>query len=343
MSTLVSALTIGPRIGAGHFGEVFLGHDPVHGEVAVKVMKRDAAESATDWQKRKAGLLAEAQKLSRATHPNVVQVHHIVEGDDGDAIQFCMAHCAGGSLQSRFDDGPMRLSEVRKAGTEVLLGLQSLHHKGMLHRDIKPGNILIDGHGTALLGDFGLVTDDLVVGYGSMAGYSDHIAPEVWGSYVTSVRSDVWALGMTLYRLLHGSVWYAESPAPAPLVQRGGFAATLRWLPHVPGAWRRVVRKMMHDDPGARFQSADQVLTAFSKLPIDPDWGCDVAAGQVAWTRRAKNRQLHVEWSRNGPRRHEWRAWSDPVGKGRSLRLNGSSAEMGGAAVRRELEGFFCV
>ena len=85
---------------------------------------------------------------------------------------------------------------VRKAGTEVLMGLAALHARQMLHRDIKPGNILIDTAGVALIGDFGLVTDDLLLGYGSQAGYGDHIAYEVWQGKGTSAKSDIWALGI---------------------------------------------------------------------------------------------------------------------------------------------------
>jgi serine/threonine-protein kinase len=341
VSTLISGLKIGRKLGNGHFGEVFLGEDEVHGDVAVKVMRRDPGESDVEWDKRKAGLLTEAQKLSRATHPNVVQVHHIVASDDGESIQFCMAYCPGGSLQSAFDKGPMTLAEVRKMGTEVLLGLQALHHKDMLHRDIKPGNILLDGHGVARLGDFGLVTDDLVVGYGSMAGYSDHIAWEVWQTYVTSAKSDIWALGMTLYRLLHGKVWYEESPDPTPLVKKGGFAARLKWLPHVPDRWRRLIRKMMNDDTAARFQSADQVLAAFSKLPIEPCWECTVTPVQVRWERTAKGRRIIVEWDRYAARKHEWRAWSEPLGKGRNMTLGGSGGVIGSTPAVSQLETFF--
>src|SRR4030088_309089 len=110
-----------------------------------------------------------------------------------------MALCPGGSLQTAFEAGPMTLPAVRKAGTEVLMGLTALHARQMLHRDIKPGNVLIDAEGGAKLGDFGLVTDDLVLGYGSQAGYYDHIAFEVWHGNGTSARSDIWAFGMTLF------------------------------------------------------------------------------------------------------------------------------------------------
>jgi serine/threonine protein kinase len=341
VNNFVSKLKLGKQLGKGHFGDVFLGDDPVHGEVAVKVMSRKAGEADADWIKRKDGLLAEAQNLKKATHPNVVQVYHCAQRDDGESIQLSMDFCEGGSLQAAFDESPMRLSAVRKAGTEVSLGLQSLHHRGMLHRDIKPGNILVSGNGVARLGDFGLVTDDLVVGYGSAAGYSDHIAVEVWQTYTTSAKSDIWALGMTIYRLLHGKVWYGEAPNPAALVKKGGFAATLKFLPHVPQRWRRAIRKMMHDDSSVRYQSVDQVLAAFSKLPVDQDWDCDVTGAKVCWQRIAKGRKIIVEWDRHSARKHEWRAWSEPLGSGRKHTLGGSTGIVGSAQATKELEEFF--
>lgn len=344
MSSFVSGLKIGTKIGSGHFGEVFLGEDEIHGKVAVKVLTRAPGESDSAWMQRKKGLLAEAKHLANARHPNVVPVYHIVESDDGTSILFCMAYCEGGSLLTAFDSGPMKLSPVRKAGTEVLLGLQSLHHRDMLHRDIKPGNILLNRTGIAQLGDFGLVTDELILGYGSMAGYSDHIAYEVWHNLLTSPKSDIWALGMTIYRLLHGKSWYEESPNPKTLVKNGGFASTLKWLPHVPDRWRRVIRKMMNDDTAARYQSADQVLSAFSKLPVEPDWACSVTPARVQWEREAKGRRIVVQWDRLAPRKHVWRAWSEPLGpKGRKLTLGGSNGVVGSVQAVKELEKFFGV
>lgn len=310
MAGVVPALNVGAKLGNGHFGEVFLGEDGVHGQVAVKVLARKPEHDDDEWLAYKTGFLGEAQKLSKARHRNVVPVFHIEELADGNSIRFCMAFCPGGSLQSNFDTGPMPLIQVRKIATEVSLGLEALHARGMLHRDIKPGNILIDGVGVAQLGDFGLVTDDLIWGYGSQAGYSDHIAYEVWLGNGTSSKTDIWALGMTLYRLLHGKAWYEESQPARYIICDGGFAGTLRWLPHVPKAWRRVIRKMLNDDPASRYQTAGQILNALSALPT-PGWSASVTPGLVRWEQHSGQRLKVVEWTRHSPRKHEWKAWSE--------------------------------
>lgn len=341
MASVIPALQIGRRLGNGHFGVVYLGRDSVHGEVAVKVLGRKPDQSDAEWQNFKASFLGEARNLSKATHRNVVRVYHIEELPSGDEIRFCMAYCAGGSLQTAFEAGPMSLSSVRKAGTEVLMGLAALHARQMLHRDIKPGNILIDASGVAQLGDFGLVTDDLLFGYGSQAGYCDHIAFEVWQGSGTSARSDIWALGMTLFRLIHGKQWYDEAPNPQLIVPNGGFAATLKWLPHVPKVWRRVIRKMLNDDPAARYQTAGQALGGLSLLPVTPKWTATVSPELVRWEQTNKTRRNIVEWARKSQRKHSWSAWSEPIGKGRIMTLNGSGGIVGSREAVAQLEAYF--
>jgi serine/threonine-protein kinase len=342
MADFVSDLKLGDRLGAGAFGEVYRGEDPAHGEVAVKVLKRDVFEhDDVKWPNFKAGYLAEAKNLAKASHRNVVQVHHVVEAADGNSVMICMAFCPGGSLQSAFDRGPMTLSAVRKVGTEVLMGLGAMHARGMVHRDIKPANILLNARAEAQISDFGLVTDDLIVGYASQAGYLDHVAYEVWNGKGASAKSDVWALGMTLYRLLHGKFWYEASPAPKTIVRNGGFAGTLAWMPHVTKPWRTALRKMLNDDDTARCQNAAQALKALATLPTTPVWEASVTAGLVRWEQVKGTRRIVVEWKRHSPRRHEWLAWSEPLGKGQSKRLAGSDGVVSGAVAIKGLEAYF--
>lgn len=341
MVGFVSDLKLGDKLGNGAFGEVYRGEDPAHGEVAVKVLKRDVFHDDATWPDFKAGYLAEAKNLAKASHRNVVQVHHVVEAAEGDSVMICMAFCPGGSLQSAFDRGPMTLSAVRKVGTEVLMGLGAMHARGMVHRDIKPANILLNVKAEAQISDFGLVTDDLVLGYASQAGYMDHIAYEVWNGKGTSAKSDIWALGMTLYRLLHGKVWYDGSPAPKTIIKDGGFVGTLTWLPHVTKPWRTALRKMMNDDYTVRCQNSAQALKALASLPTTPMWEVTVTAELVRWQHSKGTRCIIVEWKRHGARRHEWAAWSEPLGKGQNKRLAGSGGVVGSGAAIKGLEAFF--
>jgi serine/threonine-protein kinase len=203
-----SALTIKNLIGQRGFGDVYEGLDEVHGKVAVKVLRRQPFETESEWQARRNDL-SEAQNLREARHKNVVAVLHVVRSQNDGSLHMVTEFCEGGSLEGLYKAGPINISKVRKIVTDICLGLDALHARRMLHRDIKPGNILFSGSRWKI-GDFGLVTNDVMLGYASAQGYLDHLAPEVHKDQVTSVKTDVWALGMTIYRLLHGEQFYNE-------------------------------------------------------------------------------------------------------------------------------------
>lgn len=330
---MATKLKVGKRIGSGHFSNVHAGTDPVHGKVAVKVLKRHRSESDADWAERQRAVLAEGRHLSTAQHDHVVRVFYVEDSPTGPRL--VMELCAGGSVLKQYKVGPMRLADVRKVATEISFGLGEVHSKSMLHRDIKPANILLDERGRAKLGDFGHVTDRIVVGYASAAGYSDHLAKEVHDTGQTSQRSDVWALGMTLYRLLHGKAWYDERPGvTALMVQAGGYAKRLRWLPHIPAEWQRFIRKAMHDDPRKRFRNSVEFRNGLARLPVIPDWTCTVSSDALRWERQHRGKQQVVEWNRARGRR-AWTAKSiDPTsGKTHTLRTSKSL---------RELQAFLC-
>jgi serine/threonine protein kinase len=338
---LTGGVALGAKIDNGHFGSVFRATDQVHGDVAVKIIERKANSSDQEWALQKGEILQEAQSLAKAKHRNIVQVYHLEVNATDDAVHICMEYCSGGSLKKAFEAGPLTLSAVRRIGTDVLLGLDCLHARGMLHRDLKPGNILLDAKGRARIADFGLVTDRLILGYGSAAGYSDHLAYEIWHNGPTSAKTDLWAFGMTLYRLLHGEVWYNQSPAPRFVVRNGGFADSLKWLPHVPSRWRRTIRAMLNDDPAARIGSVGAAQAAFSRLPVEPSWECEINEDEVLWKKIAKARKHFVLWTRHSPRKHEWAAWTEPVGAGNRRAIDGSNGIVSGTEAIRQLEAFF--
>jgi eukaryotic-like serine/threonine-protein kinase len=338
--TLRSNLKLGGKIGGGHFGEVLAATDDVHDEVAVKRLGRIAGESDAAWQTRRAGHLAEGRKLSEAQHANVVKVHSLLEDESSDAVLIVMEMCVGGSLQSPYDQNPMLLRDVRRYITQVTMGLVALHSRGMIHRDIKPGNILLGRRGVAQLGDFGLVSDNIIAGYASAAGYSDHLAPEVLNGGPTSVKTDVWALGMTIYRLLHGAEWYSKLPPPRHVAGKGGFAKSLPWLQHIPQAWRTVVRTMMNDDTRSRYQNGNQLLTAYSKLKTTPPWECRVSSSHVSWTHATKSRRYFVELTESSPQKFDWSARSEPIGSG-NRRNFGSGKGVDYATADKQLVALF--
>jgi serine/threonine-protein kinase len=343
MSNLTSKLKLGNLIGQGHFGKVFEGDDPVHGKVAVKRIVRKSDDTDEKWEHRKSGAQKEAQHLKKASHRNVVRVHHYCEDTTEDAILYVMDFCEGGSLQKLYDEGPMDVARLRAVATDVSSGLAALHANEMLHRDIKPGNLLVDARGVTMLGDFGLVTDDLVLGYGSVGdyAYADHIAPEVWSGGPTSVKTDLWAIGMTLYRLLHGKAWHEQTAKPAEVVAKGKYADGLTWLPHVPADWRRTLRKLLRDDPHDRHENALALQKAISGLSTQPAWDCSVSAEEIRWERIKRDRRIIVVWKKANPKKTSWRAWSEPLGAGKPRTLGESTAPVSLKIAGRALKEFF--
>jgi hypothetical protein len=98
---------------------------------------------------------------------------------------------------------------------------------------------------------------------------------------------------------------------------------------------------MLNDDDNARYQNAAQVLGGLARLPVSPIWKTDVTPGEVRWEQRRGARRLVVTWLRHSGRQQEWRAWSEPVGEGRSRHLGGSGGIIGGVQAIRQLEAFF--
>jgi serine/threonine protein kinase len=335
-----SGLTKGKLIGQGFFGSVYEGLDEVHGKVAVKVLEPYPHEADSDWRTRREQLLSEAQNLREARHRNVVTVLYLVRSQHDGNLHMVTEFCDGGSLERLYKAGPVKISKTRKVVTDICLGLDALHTRGMLHRDIKPGNILFSDSRWKIA-DFGLVTNELILGYASDVGYMDHLAPEVHKDKVTSVRTDVWALGMTIYRLLHGEQFYnsAFSGKDIPdLVTSGGFARRLPWLPHIPKIWRKVIRKALHDDSSLRFDGVSDLSQAIGKISITPDWQCDFQQNLTSWTLHVKSRTVSVRWEVISSRKHIWIAES--TGGSRKRKLGGSKTPQSRERALSEIEEF---
>jgi serine/threonine-protein kinase len=157
------------------------------------------------------------------------------------------------------------------------------------------------------------------------------VAKEIWDGGGTSFKTDIWALGMTVYRLMHGEDWYLDLAPDFMQVQKGGYAKKLPWLPHVPKDWRAFIRKCLNDDTDRRFQSARAVLSGLAKLSVNPTWECEPTDDDVKWSVVENGRRLEVGWVRNSG---AWNAMSYPVG-------SGIKRTLGSSDLHRELERFF--
>ncbi|MFB6826214.1 protein kinase [Streptomyces virginiae] len=238
-------------LGSGGMGTVWRARDiALHREVALKeVRPPDPATAAAqpglaDQMRERA--VREARALARLAHPHVVTIHHIVEpahGTDGHPW-IVMEMVRGGSLHDRLESGPMPPAEVVRLGLDVLSALRAAHAEGVLHRDVKPANVLLRTDGSAVLTDFGIAAlhdSTALTSTGVLIGSPEYIAPERVRGEEGLAASDLWSLGMLLYVAAEGVhplrratslatvVAVLDEPIPAP-VRSGPLAPVLERL-----------------------------------------------------------------------------------------------------------------
>jgi len=256
------------RLGAGAFGEVWLVFDRALGvRRAVKYVRPDRVHDPTDFYR-------EPRTLMELRHANVVRVEDAGTQPDG-TLYIAMEYLPRSSLEQRFKGRPLPLSRARSLLCDVCWGLEYAHQRGFVHRDIKPANILIGPNGEGKLSDFGLAALAPKGSSASPYGYLAHLAPEVFRDNVTCHLTDIYALGVTAYRLVNGDGFL---PSPADLgdlqdmIENGTYPDRAYYRPCVPIALKKIINRAMHLDPGCRFQSAAELRQRLEQLPINCDW-----------------------------------------------------------------------
>ncbi|MFF4297129.1 serine/threonine-protein kinase [Streptomyces vinaceus] len=226
-------------LGAGGMGTVWRARDiALHRDVALKeVRPPDPATAAAQpglTEQLRERAIREARALARLAHPHVVTIHHIVEpapGTDGHPW-IVMELVRGGSLHDRLESGPMPVADVLRLGLDVLSALRAAHAEGVLHRDVKPANVLLRPDGSAVLTDFGIAAlhdSTALTSTGVLIGSPEYIAPERARGEEGLAASDLWSLGMLLYVAAEGVhplrrattlatvVAVLDEPIPAPV------------------------------------------------------------------------------------------------------------------------------
>jgi serine/threonine-protein kinase len=260
------------ELGRGGMGIVYLARrddGPDGPPVALKVL-RDGALAGGSALRR---FLAERHIVARLEHPHVARLLETGITPDGTPY-FAMAHCTGGSLAERLARGPLAVADAVRIAGQLAGALGAAHALGIVHRDVKPANVLFDGSGGAQLTDFGIakLLDQESTQSGALVGTPSHLAPEQLRGVGVDHRADLWTLGVTLYQMLTGrrpfdgptyaAVLHAVlSVEPEPL---HGAAAD------VPAALDALVRHLLQKDPGARPQAADEVERALAAIASNP-------------------------------------------------------------------------
>jgi serine/threonine protein kinase/Tol biopolymer transport system component len=268
---LTSGTRLGPYeiiapIGAGGMGEVYRARDTrLERSVAIKVLPAEFAENA----QLKLRFEREAKTISQLNHPHICTLHDVGDG------YLVMELLEGESLADRLTKGPLPLDQVLRYGIEIAEALEKAHRVGVVHRDLKPGNIMITKSGAKLL-DFGLAKDvraeDLtrsmtvakpLTEEGSIVGTFQYMAPEQIEGGEVDARTDIFAFGTVLYEMATGKRAF-EGKSKASLIA-SILAAEPQPVstvaPTAPATFDRVVRQCLRKDPDDRWQSSHDVAT----------------------------------------------------------------------------------
>ncbi len=195
-------------LGEGGMGSVYLAHGPDPEPVAVKLIKRDLAQDAT-FRRR---FDREARIARRVQHPHIVPL--LNNGEHEGLPYLAQRFIDGGNLAEKIDrDGTLDLQVAVQVCEEVAGGLDALHAAGLIHRDVKPANILLDEDGTAYITDFGLAKDSqgsLLTRPGQALGSMDWMAPEQIRGEAVGATADVYALGCVMWECMTGAPPFAD-------------------------------------------------------------------------------------------------------------------------------------
>ena len=266
------------KVGRGGMGTVYMGVDDSSGQTAaVKLLAAEMAQQS-DFRDR---FKAEIETLRKLNHPNIVQIFGF--GEDEEQIFYAMEFVAGSSLEEQLGRGrAFQWREVAQFGIAVARALRHAHDRGVIHRDIKPGNLLLTEEGVLKLSDFGIARlfgNVRLTGVGSVLGTAEFMAPEQAEGRAVDPRSDLYSLGGVLYVLLARRPLYnARSFAEMLDKQRFEKPAPLRqFAADIPAELEQIVHRLLEKDPDRRFGTAtvlerrlETMLESFSRVAARP-------------------------------------------------------------------------
>ncbi|MGW2462230.1 protein kinase domain-containing protein [Streptomyces sp. NPDC001761] len=249
-------------IGSGGMGRVWRAHDEVlHRKVAVKELTAALYVSDSDRGVLLARTRAEARAAARINHSAVVTVHDVLEHDGRPWI--VMELVEGASLADTVKErGRVEPAEAARIGLWVLRALRAAHSAGVLHRDVKPGNVLLGADGRVLLTDFGIAQiegDTTITRTGEVVGSVDYLAPERVRGHDPGPASDLWALGATLYTAVEGRSPFRRT---SPLSTMQAVVEEEADEPRHAGVLTPVIAALLRKDPARRpgAEEAEQML-----------------------------------------------------------------------------------
>jgi serine/threonine-protein kinase len=264
---IANRYTIERELGHGGMGAVYLARDEQLGErVALKVVTANMASDPAAASERFRREVATARKV---THPNVIRIHDLVE--DNGLLLLSMEYVDGMTLATFL--GPVsqiRVDEARMILMQICDGLSAAHGAGVIHRDLKPGNVLMDGERRVKVIDFGLAKASFLAGMtatGLILGTPEYMAPEQVRGLPCDARTDLYSLGALAYHLFCGRPPFTgETPIAIGFAHVSETATAPRKLrPDLPEPIERALLKSLEKDPNKRFVDAAEFKAAINQ------------------------------------------------------------------------------
>lgn len=253
------------KIGRGGMADVYRAFQPrLERYVAIKVLPPSLARGETFLER----FQREARAIARLNHPNILPVHD--SGQEGELGYIVMRYVEGGTLQEMLGE-PLPLHRVVEMITQVGGALDYAHQEGIIHRDVKPSNVLMDKGKWALLSDFGLAkmleAGVKLTETGAGIGTPAYMAPELGKGEPADERSDIYSLGIVLYEMLTGRVPFeAQTPMAVVIEHISTPLPVPRSInPDIPESVEQVLMKALAKDPADRYQRMGEMVTALQE------------------------------------------------------------------------------
>ncbi len=287
--TTIDKYQIISPLGSGNFSQVYHVFDRALGsEKAIKVL---LASDPSGFMHS----LEEAQILNQCQHKHIVAINeaNIFPVNGTARVVLDLEYIPEGSLEYALSNRWISVKETVTYIRGALIGLEHAHAHGFLHRDVKPGNILLAPMAPKL-SDFGLATDAGASLVGSAKGYRPHLPPEYYAKRITMENTDVYAVGVTFFRSLSNiSDWRAvinAVPNLAKHMQEGTLVKRIGFEGFIPDSLKRIVRKACHPDPATRFSSAHVFGQRLDGLRFHIDW---IRVADNEWQGYCAKNKLH--------------------------------------------------
>jgi len=265
----ISHYKITGRLGEGGMGVVYKAKDlKLDRNIALKFLPSKYAED----KEKEERFIQEAKAASALDHPNICTIFEIDETDNGELF-IAMGYYKGKTLKEKIKEGPLDINEALEITSQIAQGLDKAHSKGIIHRDIKPGNIIITDDGVVKILDFGLakmagidMTTD-----GSTMGTVAYMSPEQATGGDVDHRSDIWSLGIIFYEMLTGCLPFRGDYPQALLysIINNDPESLQNYIPDLPQDFSNTINRSLDKESEYRYQRMEDFLSEIKRLKRD--------------------------------------------------------------------------